>query len=54
MQAEKLKTKDPSQKKMAEERKEGKIREAELEKQQAYKENAILKGEAHHTRVAEH
>ncbi|KAL0915947.1 hypothetical protein M5K25_013418 [Dendrobium thyrsiflorum] len=45
---EKMKTRDPLQKEMAEERKEEKIRQAELMKQQAYKENAILKGEAQH------
>ncbi|XP_020579000.1 protein LE25-like isoform X1 [Phalaenopsis equestris] len=49
--AEKLKTRDPLQKEAAEERKHEKISQAELDKQQAYKENAIKKGEAHHTGV---
>lgn len=48
-----MKTKDPLQKEMAEERKEEKIRQAELEKQQAYEQNAIRKGEAHHAGVGQ-
>ncbi|KAI0503855.1 hypothetical protein KFK09_014798 [Dendrobium nobile] len=48
---EKMKTRDPLQKEMAEERKEEKVRQAWLMKQQADKENAILKGEAQHLGV---
>ncbi|PKU63653.1 11 kDa late embryogenesis abundant protein-like [Dendrobium catenatum] len=49
---ERMKTRDPLQKEVAEGRKLEKIHQAELAKQQAYKENAIQKGEgegeAHH------
>ncbi|KAH0459243.1 hypothetical protein IEQ34_012057 [Dendrobium chrysotoxum] len=42
---ERMKTRDPLQKEVAEGRKLEKIHQAELAKQQAYKENAIQKGE---------
>ncbi|KAI0503857.1 hypothetical protein KFK09_014800 [Dendrobium nobile] len=51
---ERMKTRDPLQKEVAEGRKLEKIHQAELAKQQAYKENAIQKGEGEGEAEAHH